>query len=145
MLIDLRLVIAGLRPPALDELGLIGALRLHADDVAEPAGLTVEFFAEDLGPLAAAVEAAAFRIAAEALLNAARHSKGQRCRLTVVRDHGLRLSITDDGRGIPDQCPTGVGTQSMRERAAALGGWVAIAPGAQRGTEVSAWLPAAPA
>jgi two-component system NarL family sensor kinase len=145
MLTDLRQVVAGLRPPALDELGLIGALRLHADDVAEPAGLTVEVIAEDLGALTAAVEVAAYRIAAEALLNAARHSQGQRCRLTLVRDHGLWLSITDDGRGMPDHCPSGVGTQSMRERAAALGGWVAIVPAAQRGTEVRAWLPAVPA
>jgi signal transduction histidine kinase len=144
MLNSIRHIVSELRPPALDQHGLTEALRLHATEVAEPGGLTVEVVSGDLGPLTAAVEVAAYRIAAEAILNAARHSGGQRCRLALARDNGLRLTVTDDGRGIPDRCPTGVGTHSMRERAAALGGWVAIRPAANGGTEVRAWLPAVP-
>lgn len=145
MLADLRRIVSGLRPPALDELGLVGALQLHALDVAEPAGLAVELVADDLGPLAAAVEVAAYRIAAEAVLNAARHSQGARCEVTLSCDNGLRLTVTDDGRGIPAGRPVGVGTQSMRERAAALGGWMTIGPTTRGGTQVQAWLPAEPA
>lgn len=142
MLRTVRHIVSELRPPALDELGLTGALQQHAAEVAGPAGLLVELVAGDLGVLAAAVEVAAYRIAAEAVLNAAKHSGGQHCRLTLTNDAGLRLSVTDDGRGIAEHCPGGVGTQSMRERAAALGGWVAIGPADPHGTEVRAWLPA---
>jgi two-component system NarL family sensor kinase len=145
MLKSIRHIVSELRPPALDQHGLSEALRLHAAEIAEPGGLTVEVVSGDLGPLTAAVEVAAYRIAAEAMLNAARHSGGRQCRLALASDNGLRLTITDDGRGIPDRCPTGVGTHSMRERAAALGGWVAIGPAANGGTEVRAWLPAVPA
>jgi two-component system NarL family sensor kinase len=145
MLGDLRRIVTELRPPALDELGLVGALRLRASEVAEPAGLAVEVVAEDVGHLAAAVEVAAYRIAAEAMLNAARHSDGRRCRLTLACGDGLRLTVTDDGRGIATGSTVGVGTQSMRERAAALGGWVTVGPATHGGTEVRAWLPAAPA
>ena len=144
MLKSIRHIVSELRPPVLDQHGLTEALRLHAAEVADPGGLTVEVVADDLGPLTAAVEVAAYRIAAEAILNAARHSGGRRCRLALACDNGLRLTVTDDGRGIPDRCPTGVGTHSMRERAAALGGWVAIGPTASGGTEVRAWLPAVP-
>jgi two-component system, NarL family, sensor kinase len=145
MLGSLRHIVSGLRPPALDECGLAEALRRLAWEVAEPAGLSVELDSDELGPLAAAVEVAAYRIAAEAVLNAARHSGGQHCRLVLRGQDGLRLSVTDDGRGIPDLAPTGVGTQSMRERAAAVGGWVAIGPADRCGTEVRAWLPGVPA
>ena len=144
MLASVRYIVSGLRPPVLDQYGLAEALRLHAAELAEPGGLAVEVLSGDLGPLTAAMEVAAYRIATEAMLNAARHSGGRRCQLTLARDNGLRLTVTDDGHGIPDRCPAGVGTHSMRERAAALGGWVAIGPAASGGTEVRAWLPAAP-
>jgi signal transduction histidine kinase len=107
--------------------------------------LNVELIADELGPLAAAVEVAAYRIAAEAVLNAARHSHGHQCTLTVAHNNGLRLIVTDDGSGIPAGRPAGVGTQSMRERAATLGGWITIGPAAGSGTEVCAWLPTVPA
>jgi signal transduction histidine kinase len=144
MLASIRHIVSGLRPPVLDQYGLAEALRLHAAELAEPGGLAIEVVSGDLGPLTAAVEVAAYRIATEAMLNAARHSGGRRCQLTLARDNGLRLTITDDGHGIPDRFPAGVGTHSMRERAAALGGWVAIGPVASGGTEVRAWLPEAP-
>jgi two-component system NarL family sensor kinase len=143
MLTSIRHIVSELRPPVLDQYGLTEALRLHAAELAEPGGLTVEVVAGDLGPLTAAVEVAAYRIAAEAMLNAARHSGGRECRVALARDNGLRLTVTDDGHGIPDRCPAGVGTHSMAERAAALGGWVTIGPAAGSGTEVRAWLPEA--
>lgn len=122
MLRTVRYIVTELRPPALDELGLTGALHQHAAEVAGPAGMLVELVAGDLGVLAAAVGVAAYRIAAEAVLNAAKHSGGEHCRLTLTGDAGMRLSVVDGGRGIADRCHGGVGTQSMRERATALGG-----------------------
>jgi two-component system NarL family sensor kinase len=144
MLTSIRHIVSELRPPVLDQYGLTKALQLHAAELAEPGGLAVEVVADDLGPLTAAVEVAAYRIATEAMLNAARHSGGQQCRVVLARHNGLRLTVTDDGHGIPDRCPAGVGTHSMRERAAALGGWVVIGPASAGGTEVRAWLPEAP-
>jgi signal transduction histidine kinase len=125
MLADLRRIVSGLRPPALDELGLVEAVRLQAAEVAPSAGLIVDVVAEgDLGPLPAAVEVAAYRIALEAVLNAVRHSGGRRCRVDMRRDDGLRLAIRDDGRGISASGAVGVGMQSMHARPrSAAGSW----------------------
>ncbi|MGY1620305.1 sensor histidine kinase [Geodermatophilus sp. SYSU D00691] len=143
MLGGVRQIVSGLRPPALDELGLPGALQRYAEEVAVPNGFSVEIVAGDLEKLPAAVEVAAYRIAAEALLNAVRHSGGSRCRLALTGEgqDGLCVEVTDDGTGRDDAATAGVGTQSMRERAAAVGGWVVCGPAAGGGTAVRAWLP----
>jgi signal transduction histidine kinase len=144
MLASIRHIVSGLRPPALDEYGLTGALQLQVAHVAEPAGLAVDLVADDVGALSAAVEVAAYHIAAEALLNVARHADARRCRLSLARDDGLWVTVTDDGRGIPEDRATGVGTHSMRERAAALGGWLTVGAASGGGTQVRAWLPEGP-
>ena len=133
-----------LRPPALDALGLIGALRSHAvgrhrvpvsvDAPAEPPGLS------------AAVEVAAYLIALEALRNVDVHSGAAACRLTFSEDENprpraLRIRIEDDGVGIPGDAQPGVGLLSMRERAAELGGSLHLGPGRLGGTTVEAVLP----
>lgn len=144
MLADLRRVVVGLRPPALDQLGLVEAVRLQAAEVAQPGGLMVDVIADgDLATLPAAVEVAAYRIVVEAVLNVVRHSGAHNCQVALRRDDGLRLAVRDDGGGIPARDAAGVGLQSMRERAATVGGWVAVVPVLPRGTEVRAWLPAA--
>ena len=144
LLADLRRIASGLRPPALDEFGLVGAVRLQAAELAPPGGLTVEVVADDdLGELPAAVEVAAYRIAVEAVMNAVRHSGGRHCRVDLRHDAGLRLAVRDDGAGLPAEGTAGVGMRSMRERAAAVGGWAVIVTAEPRGTEVRAWLPVA--
>jgi signal transduction histidine kinase len=143
MLADLRRIVSGLRPPALDDLGLVAAVRLQATEVAQPAGLTVDVVSDELGSLPAAVEVAAYRIAVEAVMNASKHSHGRYCRVSLRWDGGLRLAIRDDGVGMTTGGSPGVGMQSMRERAAAVGGWVVVAPAEPHGTEVRAWLPEA--
>ncbi len=142
---DIRRLVSNLRPHALDELGLSGALRARAAQYSVPpgtAGLTVCVEApEALPPLPAAVEVAAYRIAEEALTNVARHARAQRCvmRLTLADD--LCLAVTDDGSGLPAEHRAGVGLRSMRERATELGGTCVIAALPAGGTRLLARLP----
>ena len=136
----IRRLVEGLRPPALDELGLLGAIRSRAASLATD--LTVEVSGElPRDPLPAAVESAAYWIVVEALTNAARHSGGRRCAVDVRPFHDvLVLVVADDGSGVDAARPSGVGLRSMRERAAEVGGTVAVRSD-DRGTEVLVRLP----
>ncbi len=141
---DVRRLVYGLRPPALDDLGLLGALQAQATH-GEHSGLrvTVEV-PEELPPLPAAVEVAVYRIAQEALTNAARHAAAQSCTVRIAPDkraNVLRLEVTDDGRGILEGRSAGVGLHSMRERAKELGGTCEIEALSSGGTSVRAILP----
>jgi two-component system NarL family sensor kinase len=138
---DIRRLVYELRPPALDELGLVGALRERAARLsAGDSGLSVAVQAPDLPPLPAAVEVAAYRIAAEALVNVSRHAGARSCSVGLSLDDGLVVEVVDDGRGIGEG-RSGVGLTSMRERAAELGGTLVIQPRPGRGTLVRAELP----
>ena len=137
---EIRRLVYDLRPPMLDEFGLLGALRNLelADDGMER---SVEA-PDELPPLPAAVEVAVYRIAAEALHNAARHAQATRCTIGIVlNDDSLTLTVADDGRGLPAAYLPGVGHRSMHERAAELGGSVTISPAPSGGTCVSATFP----
>ncbi|HEU5038660.1 MAG TPA: GAF domain-containing sensor histidine kinase [Nocardioides sp.] len=140
-----RRIVDGLRPAALDELGLAEALRAAADGFAA-GGLRVDVeLRGELDALPAAVEVATLRIATEALSNAARHSGADRVRIGVERLPGaLEVTVADDGRGFHDtdhEAPAGVGLVSMRERAEELGGGCTVSSG-EGGVVVRAWLPA---
>jgi two-component system NarL family sensor kinase len=140
---DVRRVVYGLRPPALDQLGLLGALRQQAATLglADPR-LSIDVDApEPLTPLPAAVEVAVFRIAQEALTNVARHAGAERATVTIAVDDALALTIRDDGRGLPEDHLSGVGLTSMRERATELGGTFAITTPAGGGTLLAVRLP----
>jgi signal transduction histidine kinase len=143
---DIRRIVYDLRPPALDELGLLGAL---AEALApfQRSGARISLDGpEDLPALPAAVEVAAFRIVQEAVTNVLRHARAGHCRVKIECGRArLRLAIEDDGVGLPVQRPFGVGLRSMRERAAELGGEFLIQPRPEGGTRVSAWLPVAEA
>ena len=144
---DIRQLVYALRPPALDELGLVSAIREHIAHYDQPNGLHVSIDApERLPPLPAAVEVAAYRIVLEALTNVARHAHAQTCRirLDLTEAPALCLEITDDGGGLPPDYHAGVGLTSMRERAAELGGECRIEPGPTQGTQVWARLPLPP-
>ncbi len=139
---DIRQLVYALRPPALDELGLVSAIREHAAPYNQVDGLHIWIEApEHLPPLPAAVEVAAYHIALEALTNVARHAQAQSCHVRLWLSGGLSLEITDDGRGLPKDYHAGVGVTAMRERAMELGGEYLIEPGPAGGTRVSAWLP----
>jgi signal transduction histidine kinase len=137
---EVRRVVYGLRPPALDALGLAAALRMLAT---QHPRLELDVFAPDvLPPLPAAVEVAAYRIAAEALSNITTHAGATAARLMLVLDgDSVRLEVSDCGSGLPDDRGTGVGLTSMRERAAELGGTLVVAAGVPHGTVITAVLP----
>ena len=121
---DIRRLVYDLRPPSLDELGLVAALRAHAANLQSRVEVVIDAPAA-LPPLSAAVEVAAFRIAQEALTNVVRHAQARRCELRLVLDDDLRLEISDDGIGLPAVPRAGVGLTSMRERAEEVGGMCA--------------------
>lgn len=145
---DIRNLVYALRPAALDDLGLVPAVREHAEALVRrtaesPTPLTVDVDAPAaLDPLPAAVEVAAYRVALEALTNVARHARATRCLVWIRADDGLQVVIEDDGVGIDAAADgTGVGLASMRERVEELGGRLRVGPGSGCGTTVDAWLP----
>ncbi|MCW5848886.1 MAG: GAF domain-containing sensor histidine kinase [Anaerolineae bacterium] len=139
---DIRRLVYELRPPALDELGLVGALNLQA---AQLTSASLHVSLETSGafpPLPAAVEVAAYRITQEALTNVVRHAQARRCRVSLaVQGAALVVTVADDGQGMTDARPYGVGLSSMRERAAEVGGTCEITTGPDGGTVVHARLP----
>jgi signal transduction histidine kinase len=128
---DVRRLVYGLRPPALDEFGLVGAVRQVAHQFADRVEIVVD--AEEPPALPAAVEVAAYRIATEAMTNVARHSGGRHAVLSLRVDAGaLRLSVTDDGASA-GSWQAGVGLDSIAERAAEVGGRSETGPTATGG------------
>ncbi len=146
-LTDVRSLVEGLRPPALDHGGLLSALRQHAElsvGMAVSNSLAVNFEAAgDISTLPAAVEVAAYRIAQEAISNATKHAGAQRIVVRMSQtDSGLTLEIDDDGVGVAaNSNSSGVGRISMTERATELGGWCTDEHPPTGGTRVKAWLP----
>ncbi|HEU5097915.1 MAG TPA: histidine kinase [Roseiflexaceae bacterium] len=145
---EIRRLIHGLRPPALDELGLAGAVRdraaqltSHQHSSAVPSLRVTVDAPEHLPPLPAAVEVAAFRIMEEALTNVARHAQARMCAVRLALTDVLEVEIADDGIGIPAERRAGVGLLSMRERAAELGGACVIEALGEVGTRVYAQIP----
>jgi len=141
---EVRRVTYDLRPPALDELGLVGALREQAAAFAGgPSGaLRIEIqVLHRLPSLPAATEVAAYRIGVEALTNVVRHSGAQQAAVILTADgQELVLEVRDDGSGVGHD-PAGVGLRSMTERAEELGGSVEVTTAGEHGTLVRARLP----
>jgi signal transduction histidine kinase len=143
---EVRRLVNALRPPVLDELGLVGAVREtalgHTGNGSRPA---VVFEAPSQIPeLPAAVETAAYRIAQEALTNVLRHADAQHCTVALRFDasaSSLSLEVADDGRGIQMDATRGTGIISMRERAEELGGHLCIVHATSGGTTLRALLP----
>ncbi|MGW6278454.1 histidine kinase [Kribbella sp. NPDC055071] len=138
---DVRRLVYGLRPPALDEVGLVGAIRRAATQFS-----TLKIEIDISGPmptLPAAVEVAAYRIVTESLTNAVRHSTGRRASVRLKATAAdLHLTITDSGTtDKPNrEWQAGVGLRSMRERAEELGGTLDARPSISGG-QVLATLP----
>ncbi len=140
---EIRRLVYDLRPPVLDEFGLVSAIREHIAPYTGPGGLQVEFDAsEPLPALPAAVEVAAYRIALEAFTNIIKHARASRCQIQIrVKEESLILEIIDDGRGVLDGVLPGVGFSSMRERASELGGECLVEMIPTGGTRVRTRLP----
>lgn len=142
---EIRRLVYGLRPPALDEVGLVEALRQHAGRFAETrqdGSLAVEIDAPaEVDDLPAAVEVAAYRIAAEAINNSARHAHASHCRVRMSAGESLEVDVVDDGAGWPADARVGVGLTSMRERAEELGGTLTVSSVSGVGSRVLASIP----
>ncbi|MFD0695831.1 sensor histidine kinase [Paenibacillus sp. GCM10027628] len=156
---EIRNMVHNLRPPALDELGLVGAIKERMNDVSSPVqrvqkweglpDLNFELHVPaELPALPAAVEVAAYRIVTEAIVNVVRHAQASACTVSLMIDgsHGmLKLEVLDNGIGLGastrrDQVG-GIGLQSMRERAEELGGSCKIENVSQGGARLLAFLP----
>jgi signal transduction histidine kinase len=141
-LADIRRIAYDLRPPALDELGLVGALKEHITTNNQSSSVQIVLeVPQNIPPLAAAVEVAAYRIAMEAMTNVTRHANACRCEIRLSLDDRLCMEIADDGRGISDGVRAGVGMRSMRERAEELGGTCVVETQSENGTRVRVQLP----
>lgn len=141
---EIRRVIDGLRPSALDRYGLPDAVREIAAGLGLGRSGGPEFSLEvdDLPTLAAPVEEAAYRIVAESLTNVVRHSGARTCSVRLARSDGeLYVAIEDDGDGMQDAHGAGIGLESMRRRASEIGGRVSFEIARPHGTLVSAQLP----
>lgn len=136
----IRRLVYDLRPPALDELGLVGAVRERVMHLGRTDGLRIALEAPDsLPPPQLPVEVAAFRIVQEALSNVVCHAHAHTCTVRITITDALEVEVTDDGVGLPRDKRPGVGLRSMRERAEELGGLCSIESG--RGTRLRARLP----
>jgi signal transduction histidine kinase len=133
---ELRDLARGIHPPVLSDRGLAAALATLADQSGLPVSIDVELDER----LDAAVEAAAYFVVAEALANAAKHSRATGIVVRVRRDGDtLGLEIEDDGRGGAD--PAGGGLTGLRRRVEALDGTLSIVSPAGGPTTISAELP----
>lgn len=139
---ELRAVIDGLAPPELD--GLAESLRRYAVLAGRAHGIEVRVCSSDLPELEPRVEAAAFRVAQEALHNALRHSGASEIRVTLSRaGRRVVLEVRDDGAGFdPELASGGLGLASMRERAGAVGGALRVSSAPGDGTRVRLAVPA---
>jgi len=155
---DVRRLVHGLRPPALDDLGLVAAIQQQAarhgtldygpvGGTSHANGTVFSVKAvegDSLSPLPAAVEVACYRIAQEAITNVSRHAGARNCTVRVSPDERggeLQLEVRDDGLGISEDRRAGVGLSSMRERAEELCGMLTVGPVSTGGTRVLARLP----
>jgi signal transduction histidine kinase len=138
--LEVRRVVEGLRPPALDELGLAGALARATARLTAGSPVRADLTVGELPPLPAAVEVAAYRIVTEAVTNVVRHASAHVCTVRIdTADGVLRASVSDDGAGLPATEPTGHGLQTMRERAEELRGRLSVS--GHGGTTITAELP----
>jgi signal transduction histidine kinase len=140
---DIRRLVYDLRPPALDQLGLVEGLRQYAGQLDGRTRIVVDA-SDDLAMLPAAVEVAAYRIGLEALANVLHHAEADHCQVRLgFQGAVLVMEVSDDGRGLPVDGRIGVGLRSMHERATELGGTCDIARRPEGGTRVRAYLPVA--
>ncbi len=140
----------GLRPPALDQVGVVAAISEHARSLCETTNLNVDFKADYIDNLLSPdTELALYRIVQEALSNTVRHSGASMVRVRIEhKDDGVVVLVTDDGQGFEtgaafDLARQGLGIFGMRERAAYVGGTVDIGSEPGDGTTVRVEIPAA--
>ncbi len=142
---EIRRLVYALRPPVLDEFGLVSAIREHVAQYTGPNGLQITFdVTEPMPPLPAAVEVAAYRIVLEAFTNIIKHAQATACHIKIIiGENNLMLEVSDNGEGLSSTPRSGIGLTSMRERADELGGELTVQNNPAGGTLVKAKLPLA--
>jgi two-component system, NarL family, sensor histidine kinase UhpB len=140
---NVRGIALELRPEALDDLGLVSALAVLGERVAERSSLeVVERIAPDLPELTPEIDLVIYRVAQEALTNVVRHSGSDRAELTLERTDGrVSLLVRDRGRGLRPGSAPGTGLRGMRERASLVGGALEVTGDPDRGCEVRLEVP----
>ena len=149
---ELRKLIQGLRSAVLDDLGLVAAIRSHAENQLESAGIRVAFLAEGMSRrLPASVETSLFRIAQEAINNVIKHARAKSVTINLKAGDGrIVLTVEDDGRGFDAEAlfngdnRLSLGLVGMRERTALLGGTFNIVSRPGQGTRIVVEVPAEP-
>jgi PAS domain S-box-containing protein len=141
-----RDVLTDMRPPGLDELGLLAALREHASQVAQRSGLALQVHGAEPRPrLPPAAEIALFRVVQEALTDIVKHARAGAVTISLRPEPGLvTLTVADDGTGFDGAARAmvaGMGMASMRERAEAVGARARIESAPGRGTRVIVEVP----
>jgi signal transduction histidine kinase len=144
----MRRLVSGLRPPLLDELGLVAALEWQAREFASRTGIACDLSADPEIRVSPEQGIGLFRVFQESLTNVAKHAAATHIEAFLERDNGeLHLQIADNGCGMgvdPDAPRASLGLRGMRERVRALGGEFAIGPGENGGTAVNVRVPVAP-
>ncbi|KQO99673.1 sensor histidine kinase [Leifsonia sp. Leaf264] len=140
--IQTREISHDLRPPILDDRGLVEAIR-HRIHGQEADSLSIRIDApDDRLVVPAAVDLAALRIVQEAVTNVRRHARARACTVTLTLDGDeLHVTVTDDGIGLPTRVRSGLGLESIRTRATELGGTAAFGPSESGGSRVHVVLP----
>jgi signal transduction histidine kinase len=141
---EIRLFIHQLRPSVLEQEGLIGAIHLRLAAVEGRADMRTSLLADDTLRMPAAVEAALYQIAQEALNNTLRHARATSVAVTLRQcDDGVLLEICDNGCGFAPDMPRtgGMGLENMQARAEALGGTLTIRSAPGQGTTVRVTVP----
>ncbi len=137
---EMRLLIFELRPPILEEQGLVAALQIRLESVEGRSGLQTEFEAEGVGDLPPEIEEALYRIAQEALNNTLKHAQANKVSVCLTQtQQNVILEITDDGAGFDPnttRTPGGLGLGGMKERVALLGGRLTVNSEPGEGTRV---------
>jgi signal transduction histidine kinase len=138
---DVKRITRDLQPTALDERDLVTAIGVFARRLDPVVRVHLDLPAS-CPKLPAAVEVATYRITSEALTNVVRHAHAENCWVRLGVDSSVEIDVRDDGIGLPDAVPHGVGLQAMRERVVELGGTLAIVKNGGAGTHLHVSLPA---
>lgn len=142
---EMRMLIHELRPPALEQEGLVGALQKRFDAVEKRVGIEARVVMEDFIELPGPIEEGLYRIALEALNNSLKHAEGTCETVRICVEGGMVvLEVIDNGRGFdPEHIEQsgGMGLAGMRERMRQLGGTLAIISSKEKGTIVKASVP----
>lgn len=137
---EMRLLVFELRPLALEEEGLLGALHQRLDAVERRTGIQTRLLADDIQRLPAKVEEELYRIALEALNNSLKHAKATTVSVHIRTSNGwVELEIVDNGIGFDPQTVTtggGMGLHNMEERAKKIGGFLQVISSSNKGTRV---------